>query len=118
MRILALTSEAISADALRSAVGADTADTAEVLVVAPALNSSWRFFLADPDPAIERAERIEEESVERLDGEGIDAAGEPGDADPPPALQHALVPHPPDELLLLPHPAGQPHWRRKGGPDA
>jgi hypothetical protein len=78
-KILALVAEPISADALRSAVGEQEANDAEVLVVAPALNTKRRFFLADPDPAIERAERVEEESVERLDEAGIDAAGDTGE---------------------------------------
>ena len=118
MRILALTSEPISADTLRSAVGADTANTSEVLVVAPALNSRWRFFLADPDPAIERAEQVEEESVERLDEEGIDAAGETGDADPLQALEDALVTYPADEIVLFTHAAGKQNWLERGVVDA
>jgi hypothetical protein len=114
MRILALTAEPISADALRSAVGSDAANASEVLVVAPALNSRWRFFLADPDPAIERAEEVEEESVERLNEEGIDAAGETGEADPLQALEDALVTYPADEIVLFTHAAGKQNWLEKG----
>src|SRR5947209_17505384 len=114
MRILALTSEPIAADALRSAIGSDAANASEVLVVAPALNSRWRFFLADPDPAIERAEQVEEESVERLNEEGIDAAGETGEADPLQALEDALVTYAADEIVLFTHAAGKQNWLEKG----
>jgi hypothetical protein len=113
-RILALASEPISADALRSAVGEDAANSAEVLVVAPALNSRKRFFLADPDPAIARAEEVEEESVERLDEEGIDAAGQPGESDPLLALQDALATFDADEIVLFTHPQGKQNWLEEG----
>jgi hypothetical protein len=113
-RILALVSEPISADALRSAVGEDDANSAEVLVVAPSLNSRKRFFLADPDPAIARAEAVEEESVERLDEEGIDAAGRPGEEDPLLALQDALATFDADEIVLFTHAEGKQNWLEEG----
>jgi hypothetical protein len=113
-RILALVSEPISADALRSAVGKEDADSAEVLVVAPSLNTRKRFFLADPDPAIARAEEVEEETVERLDEEGIDAAGTPGEADPLLALQDALVTFDADEIVLFTHAQGKQNWLEEG----
>ena len=72
-KIIALVTEPISADVLRSAVGRENAQDAEVLVVAPALNSRKKFLLSDSDEAIARAEQVQEETVERLDEEGIDA---------------------------------------------
>src|SRR3954451_18703936 len=113
-KILALVSEPISADALRSAVGPDAADDAEVLVVAPALNSRKRFFLADPDPAIERADAVQEETVERLDEEGIDAAGGTGEEDPLLALQDALATFDADEVVLFTHASGKQNWLEQG----
>jgi hypothetical protein len=113
-KILALVSEPISADALRSAVGAESADDAEVLVVAPALNSRKRFFLADPDPAIERADAVQEETVERLDEEGIDAAGDTGEEDPLLALQDALTTFEADEVVLFTHSGGDKNWLEEG----
>src|SRR4051812_50137286 len=92
-KILALVAEPVSADALRSAVGEEDADSAEVLVVAPALNTKKRFFLADPDPAIERADAVQQETVERLDEAGIDAAGDTGAGDPRPPRQGAAGRH-------------------------
>src|SRR5919199_4366264 len=113
-KILALVSEPISADALRSAVGPEAADDAEVLVVAPALNSKRRFFLADPDPAIERAEAVQEETVERLDEEGIDAAGGSGESDPMLAVQDALQTFEADEIVLFTHSRGERNWLEEG----
>ena len=112
-KILALVSEPISADALRSAAG-DDADDAEVLVVAPALSSRKRFFLADPDPAIERAEEVQKETVERLDEEGIDAAGGTGESDPMLALQDALATFEADEVVLFTHSSGKLNWLEEG----
>jgi hypothetical protein len=113
-RILALVSEPISAEALRAAVGEDDASDAEVLVVAPALNSRKRFFLADPDPAIARAEEVQEETVERLDEEGVDAAGDTGDSDPLLALQDALTTYEADEIVLFTHEGGKQNWLEEG----
>lgn len=113
-KILALVSEPISADMLRSAVGEEAAENAEVLVVAPALNSRWHFFLADPDRAIERADSVQQESVERLDEEGIDAAGDTGEEDPLLALQDALATYPADEIVLFTHEGGDQNWLEAG----
>jgi GABA permease len=113
-KILALVAEPISAGALRSAVGEEEAESAEVLVVAPALNTKRRFFLADPDPAIERAEEVQEESVARLGDEGIDAAGDTGEEDPLLALQDALVTYDADEIVLFTHAGGKRNWLEDG----
>jgi hypothetical protein len=115
-KILALVSEAISAEALRSAVGDDVAKDAEVLVVAPALNSRTRFILGDPDRAIDRAEHVQEETVERLSEEGVDAAPSqtPGEEDPLQTLEDALVTYPADEIVLFTHPDGERNWQEEG----
>ena len=113
-KILALVAEPVSAEAMRAAVGPDIASDAEVLVVAPALNSRKRFLLADPDPAIERAEAVQEETVERLDEEGIDAAGDTGEEDPLLALQDALTTFPADEVVLFTHSGGKQNWLEEG----
>src|SRR5436853_3471240 len=96
-KILAVVSEPVSADALRSAVG-EGAEDAEVMVVAPALNTKRRFFLSDPDPAIGRAEAVQEETVERMEEGGVDAAGDTGESDPLLAIQDALPTSPADQM--------------------
>jgi Universal stress protein family len=106
-RILALVSEPVSGEALKSAIGKTEAEQAEVLVVAPALDKSYRFWLSDPDPAIERAEEVQEETVERMEEEGIDAAGDTGESDPLLAIQDALATYEADEIVLFTHPDGE-----------
>ena len=114
-KILALVSEPVSADALRSAVGDQDASSAEVMVVAPALNTKRRFLLSDPDPAIERAGQVQEETVERLDEAGIDAAaGTPGESDPLLALEDALATYDADEIVLFTHPDSDANWLEDG----
>ena len=113
-KILAVVSEPVSADALKSLIGEQGADDAEVLVVAPALQSKKRFLLADPDPAIERAEQVQQETVERLDEEGVDAAGDTGESDPLLAIQDALQTFQADEIVLFTHPDGSENWLEEG----
>ena len=113
-KIIALVSEPISGQALKSAVGRDTAEEAEVLVVAPALNSKVKFLTSDSDEAIARAEAVQEETVERLDEEGIDAAGDTGESDPLLALQDALQTFPADEIVLVTHGPNGRNWREEG----
>lgn len=115
MKILALVSEPISGDVLKTAVGTDEAEEAEVLVVAPALNDSKiRFWASDPDGSIERAEAVAEESVERMDEEGVDAAGDTGESDPLLALQDALATFEADEIVLCTRPGGDLNWLEDG----
>jgi hypothetical protein len=112
-KIIAVVSEPISGQALKSAVGRDAED-AEVLVVAPALNSKFKFLTSDADEAIARAEAVQEETVERLDEEGIDAAGDTGEADPLLALQDALQTYPADEIVLCVHGEQGRNWQEEG----
>jgi hypothetical protein len=113
-KILALVSEPVSGAALKKAVDGERAGGAEVLVVAPALNTRLRFWLSDPDPAIERAEEVQEETVERMDEEDIDAVGDTGESDPMLAIQDALTTFPADEIVLFTHPGGAHNWLEEG----
>jgi hypothetical protein len=106
-RVLALVSEPVSGEALRRAIGDEPASEAEVLVVAPALNTRTRYLFSDTDPAIARAEEVEQETVERMGEEGIDAAGDTGESDPLLALQDALVTFDADEIVLFTHPGDE-----------
>jgi hypothetical protein len=113
-KIIALVSEPVSAGALRSAIGSEQAADAEVLVIAPALTGKLRWIAADPDPAIERAEQVQEETVERLDEEGVDAAGDTGESDPLLAIQDALQTYPADRIVLFTHSEGKRNWLEEG----
>jgi hypothetical protein len=112
-RIIAVVSEPVSADALRSVIGAEASD-AEVLVVAPALTGKARWVLGDPDAAIGRAEEVQEETVERLEEAGVDAAGDTGEDDPLLAVQDALQTYPADEIVFFTHRAGERNWLEEG----
>lgn len=106
--MLVLTSEPISADVLREAAGEEAADDAEVLVIAPALHQSGlRFWMSDADEAIAKAEGVQEETVERLEEEGIDAAGDTGESEPLVALEDALATFSADRIVIVSHPEGE-----------
>jgi len=109
--------EPVSGAALKEAIGSDAAD-AEVMVVAPALNSRFRFWMSDDDEAIARAESVQEETVERMEEEGIDAAGDTGEADPLLAINDVLQTFEADEIVLFTHEGGKRNWLEEGIVDA
>jgi hypothetical protein len=106
--------EPVSGEALKQAVGDDVAESAEVLVVAPALESRTRWILDDPDAAIRRADEVQEETVARMDEEGMDAAGDTGEADPLLAVQDALQTFDADEIVLFTHQSEKSNWLEEG----
>ncbi len=111
---MTVVSEPISGDVLKSALEIDSPEDVEVLVVAPALTGKLRFFLSDPDPAINRAEGVEEESVERLDEDGFDAAGDTGESDPVQAIEDALATFRAEEIVICIHREGKKNWLEEG----
>jgi hypothetical protein len=116
-KIIALAAEPISADVLREAVGAEQAEDSEVLVVAPALNSKVRFWVSDPDPAIDRAQEVADESAERMDEEGIDAVAATGEGDPIQAIEDSLVTFDAEAIVLCTHTGGERNWQEEGAVD-
>jgi hypothetical protein len=113
-KVLAVVSEPVSGRALKSAIGADRAEAAEVLVIAPALDSRLRFWTSDSDEAIERAQAVQEETVERMSEEGVDAVGDTGESDPVLAIHDALQTFAADEIVLFTHPDGRRNWLEEG----
>jgi nucleotide-binding universal stress UspA family protein len=105
MKVLAVTSEAITAAQLRDALGADNdLSETEVMVVAPALaDSAMKFWMSDADEAIARAEEVRQASVERLGREGVQATGDTGEADPYTAIEDALKTFDADRIVLFTH---------------
>jgi hypothetical protein len=115
VKLLVLTPEPIDANMLRAAVG-DDAEGAEVLVVSPATNESkLAFWVSDPDQAIAEAQEAQEETVERLEEAGIDAAGDTGESEPALALQDALATFPADRIVIFSHPEGDRDYREDTG---
>jgi hypothetical protein len=110
MKLLVLTPEPVDADMLRSTLGEDV-EGAEVLVVSPATNrSKLAFWVSDPDQAIAEAE-----TVERLEEQGVDAAGDTGESEPAVALQDALATFPADRIVVFSHPEGDRDYREDEG---
>ena len=108
-KILVLVPEPVSSEALRSALGEDIGD-AEVMVVAPALDTRTRFWTSDNDAAIARADQVQQETVERLSEDDVDAVGDTGETDPLLALQDALATFPADEIVVFTRPEADRNW--------
>jgi hypothetical protein len=112
VKLLVITSEPITADHLRAAVGSDATDDAEVLVIAPALHkSALRFWLSDADQAIARAQSVQQESVDQLDDEGITATGDTGESEPMTAIADSLQTFPADRVVLFLHHESEQSYR-------
>ena len=115
MKLLVLTPEPIDANALRTALG-DDVEGAEVLVVSPAGNrSKVAFWVSDSDEAIAGADAAQEETVERLEEEGVDAAGDTGESEPALAIQDALATFKADRIVVFSHPEGDRDYREDDG---
>ena len=114
MKLLVVTPEPVDAELLRATVG-DEVDGAEVLVISPATNQSpLAFWVSDSDEAIHEAEVAQEETVERLEEEGIDAAGDTGESEPAVAIEDALATFKADRIVIFSH-AGETDYREEAG---
>ncbi len=113
MKLLVLTSEPISADQLRDAVGTDVEpQDAEVMVVAPALQkSALRFWLSDADDAIVKAEDVRRRTVRQLGDAGVAASGDTGESDPLDAIEDALETFDADRIVLFTHPDADQRYK-------
>jgi hypothetical protein len=120
MRLLVLTTEAVSAEQLRDALPGDADPTdAEVMVVAPALHdSALRFWLSDADDAIARADEVRRQSAEQLGAEGVSAAADTGESDPEDAVEDVLKTFPADRILVFTHTGDEQRYREDVDTDA
>jgi hypothetical protein len=110
-RILAIANETVEGDALHELICMHAgALPADVLVVAPALNSRLRHYMSDNDAARVAAEERLERSVERLEAAGVPAYGWVGDADPLEAIADALAVFPADQVIVSTHPEHRSNW--------
>lgn len=73
---------------------------AEVLVVAPALNSWLRRWVSDEDAARSRAQERVTAWLDRFERTGVHGKGRVGDADPLQAIADALSTFPADEIVI------------------
>ena len=115
MKLLVVTPEPVDAGALRATLG-DEIEGAEVLVVSPAGNrSKVAFWVSDSDDAIAQADAAQEETVERLEEEGVDAAGDTDESEPAVAIQDALATFKADRIVVFSHPEGDRDYREDDG---
>ena len=111
-KILVVANATIESSVLRETIGRRVthAAPAEVLIVAPALNSRLRHWVSDEGEARLAAERRLHRCLDRLAVLEVDAAGTVGDADPLLAISDALHTFPADEIIIATHPEGRSHW--------
>ncbi len=110
-KILVLANETADTAALVDVIATSARGRpAEVLAVAPALNSRVRHWLSDDDRARRLAKERLQRCVERLQLAGVDATGLIGDADPLQALRDALAFFEPDLVIVATHPPGRSNW--------
>lgn len=109
MKVLVLTSEAITGRQLRDALPADVdPEQGEVMIVAPALQKSpLKFWLSDADEAIARAERVREQTVSQLGDAGMSASGDTGESDPLDAIEDALQTFKADRIVVFSDPGSE-----------
>jgi hypothetical protein len=113
-RILVVANETVTGAALRDEIlhrarGKD----AEVLVVAPALNTRLRHWTSDEDRARAEAQERLDASLAALAEAGVHARGQVGDDDPIQAIDDALRTFGADEIVVSTHPPGRSNWLEK-----
>ncbi len=114
-RILVIANETADTSALVELIATAARDpNAEVLAVAPALNSRLRHWLSDEDEARRLAKERLQRCVERLELAGVNATGWIGDADPLQALRDALAFFDPNLVIVATHPPGRSNWLAEG----
>ncbi len=115
-RILVVANETSEGRALHTLIRSRAPDpgAVRVLLVAPALNSRFRYWLSDEDEARHAAEDRLRRSLKLLDEAEISAEGMVGDADPLQAIDDALRIFPADEIVISTHPEGRSNWLARG----
>jgi hypothetical protein len=115
VRLLVVTPEPVDAAMLHATLGEEVRG-AEVLVISPAGNrSKLAFWMSDSDEAIAEADAAQEETVERLEEEGVDAAGDTGESEPVVAIEDALAGFPADRIVVFSHPGSDRDYREDAG---
>jgi hypothetical protein len=110
-RILAIANETVEGDELHELIAVHAAGRpADVIVVAPALNSRMRHWFSDEDGARREADARLQRSLDRLAEAGIPSYGWVGDADPLVAIDDALAVFPADQLIISTHPERRSNW--------
>jgi hypothetical protein len=102
VRLLVLATEPVDAERVRGALPDDDLESAEVLVVSPAVNeSAVAFWMSDSDEAIDEAESTAQQTAAALRERGASARAQTGESEPLLALQDALATFPADRVLVF-----------------
>jgi hypothetical protein len=110
-RILVVANETLSGQALRAEISTRSrSERTDLRVVTPALNSKIKHWTNEEDQARAEAQRRLEGLLARLRGEGFEAEGCIGDADPVQAMEDDLRRNPADEVIISTHPPGRSNW--------
>jgi len=110
-RILVVANETVAGGALREEVVHRVGEgDADVLVVAPALNTRLRHWTSDEDRARGEAQARLDASLGALREHGVEARGQVGDDDPIQAMDDALRTFGADEIIISTHPPGRSNW--------
>ncbi len=113
-RILVVANETVAGEALRDEIVHRTrGEDADVLVVAPALNTRLRHWTSDEDRARAEAQARLDASLAALAEAGVSARGQVGDDDPIQAIDDALRTFGADEIVISTHPPGRSNWLEK-----
>jgi hypothetical protein len=114
-RVLVIANETVGGRALsQTLIERVRGRPADVLVVAPALNSQLRYWTSDEDGARAAAQERVHASVAALGELGLAARGEVGDAEPLQAIEDAMRTFGADEVVISTHPAGRSNWLEHG----
>lgn len=114
-RILVIANRTCPCDVLADEVAWRAHDaSAEVLVVAPALNSLLRHLTSDVDAAVAQAQARVERAVAQLRNRGVNARGRVGDTNPLLAIEDTLAIYAATEIVIATHPQGESHWLERG----
>jgi hypothetical protein len=114
-RVLVIANETVGGRALRDLLSEHVGGRpAELLVVAPALNSPLRYWTSDEDGARAAAQERVQASVARLGELGLTARGEIGDSEPLQAIEDAMRTFGADEIVISTHPVGRSNWLERG----
>jgi GABA permease len=114
-RVLVIANETVGGRALSQTLIERAGErAAELLVVAPALNSPLRYWTSDEDGARAAADERVRASVARLGDLGLTARGEVGAAEPLQAIEDSMRTFEPDEIVISTHPVGRSNWLERG----
>jgi hypothetical protein len=113
MKLLILTTEAITAEQLRAAIPEqiDPQQT-EIALIAPALHeNALQFWVSDADEAIAKADQVRRTSVNQLGDANITTRSDTAEGDPIEAINDTLQTFRADRIILFTRPPDQQRYR-------